>query len=671
MKRNKLNLKERNMIMGNDIIGNEDFRQIILGQKEKNGHSLWEGTCLDYLYLVDKNPKIADFAPGRIYNMIMKYGTEEVDNSLKTRGYEDLVRYKFFDGKIYGTLEALHDIMKFLKASARRTETGKRILIMVGPVSSGKSTISALIKRGLENDDTPRYAIKGCPIHEEPLHLIPENDREYWEDKLGIKIEGRLCPQCQFLIDDKYTDDAHKVSWEKVPVEMIKFSEQKRVGIGTFQPSDEKSQDISELIGRVNMSKMTRYGETDPRAYQFNGELQIANGGMIEYIEILKCDIKFHYMLITAAQEQMIKAPGFPQMYIDTLIVSHTNTTEFDAFKANKKCEALHDRMYPITVPWNLRVDDEIKIYEKMIRESDFRGIHIAPHTLRVAAEFAILSRLTPSTKINSLVEKMRIYNGDTIEEMKKQNIDLKALREEGKAKGEGMTGISPRFIINALNIALGSKEEKKCVNAIDILKTLRANFDHVVGVSNEDRERFITLLFGEKESISYEYKQLAKKEVNVAFLTAYEEQAQSLFENYLRSAEAFCKREKIFDSITGEYSDPDEKLMRQVEEYIGIPVNSKAEFRNGIFVYKSSQLERGLLFTFKDYEPLRLAIEKKLMFDLKDVVSLTIADRSATDDKTKKRRHTAIERLCEHGYCPECAQLLLAFVGEIYRKEM
>jgi len=649
---------------------NNDFRSIILDQRKDQKLAQWEGKCLDYLYIVKENPDVANFAPGRIYNMIMRHGIEDVDNSLKIRGYEDLVRYKFFDGKIYGTLEALHDIMKFLKAAARRTETGKRILIMVGPVASGKSTIAALIKRGLERDKTPKYTIKGCPIHEEPLHLIPLDDRPRWEQELGVKIEGTLCPVCQQMVEDNFMGEDGHIKWEDVPIVSIKFSEQKRVGIGTFQPSDPKSQDISELIGRVNMSKMTRYGETDPRAYQFNGELQVANGGVIEYIELLKADVKFHYVLITAAQEQMIKAPGFPQMYIDTLILAHTNQTEYDGFRGEKKNEALHDRMYPITVPWNLRVDDEIKIYEKMIRESDFRGIHIAPNTLKVAAQFAILTRLVPSNKVSSIIQKMKIYNGEITEELKKQEIDVKALRLEGKEQGEGMRGISPRFIINALNIALGQKEEKKCVNPIDIIRALRSNFEHQIGITEEESKKYLTLLLGEKESVSAEFKDIAKKEVNMAFLSAYEEQAQSLFENYIRNADAFCRKEKIQDSITGEYSDPDEKLMRQIEEYIGIPINSKTEFRNGIFVYKSAQLEKGEAFTFKTYDPLRIAIEKKLMSDLKNVVSLTLADKSATDKRTQMKRKSAVTNLTKRGYCPECANILLSFVGEILRKE-
>jgi serine protein kinase len=647
-----------------------DFRSIILDQRKEKKATMWEGTCLDYLYRAKENPEVANLSPGRIYNMIMKHGVEDVDISFKTRGYEDLVRYKFFDGKIFGTLEALHDIMRFLKAAARRTETGKRILIMVGPVSSGKSTIANLIKRGLEADDTPRYSVKDCPIHEEPLHLIPNADREYWEKALGVKIEGTLCPVCQHMIDEQFTDTDGHIKWEEVPVVQLQFNEQKRVGIGTFQPSDPKSQDISELIGRVNMSKMTRYGETDPRAYQFNGELQVANGGLIEYIEILKADVKFHYVLITAAQEQMIKAPGFPQMYIDTLILSHTNQTEFDSFKAEKKNEALHDRMYPIMVPWNLRVDDEIKIYEKMIRESDFRDIHISPNTLRIAAQFAVLTRLVPSPKVSSLIQKMKIYNGEISEEMKKQEIDVKALRLEGREQGEGMKGISPRFIINALNIALGIKEDKKCINPIDIIRTLRSNFQHSIGIAEEDAKRYLGILIGEKESVRAELTEMSKKEVNMSFLSAYEDQAQSLFENYIRNAEAFCKKENVLDSITGEYSTPDEKLMRSIEEYIGVPVNSKSEFRNNIFVYKSSQLEKRELFTFRTYDPLRIAIEKKLMADLKNVVSLTLADKTATDKRSQMKRKTAVNNLIKRGYCEDCANILLSFVGEVLRKE-
>ena len=645
------------------------FLNIISSQREGREIKDWEGPVLEYLYKVKENPEITNFAPGRIYNMIMKYGFDLIDEGFKIKGYDDLVKYKFFDGKIFGALEPLHDILRFLKAAARRTETGKRILILVGPVSSGKSTIAALLKRGLEADNTEKYAIKGCPIHEEPLHLIPLVDRSYWEKELGVKIEGTLCPICQQFVDENYTENGI-LKWENIPVVSLKLSEQKRIGIGTFSPSDPKSQDVTELIGRVNMSKVARWGDTDPRAFQFDGELQVANGGLIEMIELLKTDIKLQYVLISLAQEQVIKSPGFPQMYIDTLIVAHTNETEFDSFKSDKKNEALHDRMYPIRVPWNVRVDDEIKIYEKMINESDFRDIHIAPHTLKVAAQFAVLTRLIDSTKVSNKIEKMKIYNGETTEDFKKDELDIKSLRQEGFDKGEGMSGISPRFIINAFNIALGAKEEKKCVNPIDIIRAMRDNFNHHIGISDEDKERFLGLLMGDKDSVSAEYKETAKKEVNMAFLYAYDDQARTLFENYMKNITAFCEKKKVLDSITGEYTDPDEKLMRSIEEIIPVPSGAKNEFRNGIFVHKASALEKGRKFSYRDYAPLRVGIEKKLMGDLKSVVSLSLADTTITDPKAKKRREKAFKTLLKKGYCEECANILLSFIGEVLRKE-
>jgi len=653
-----------------DIVSNEDFSNIISGQKDKtSAFKQWEGTVLDYLKLVDENKEIACFAPGRVYNMMMENGTEEVNRSLLTKGYDDLVRYNFFDDRIFGIYEPIHDVMRFLKAASRRTETGKRILLLVGPVSSGKSETVKLIKKGLERYNLDKYAIKGCPIHEEPLHVIPENDRDFWRNRLGIKIEGHLCPKCQQMIDNEYTKDGI-VQWDSIPVVKIKISEQKRVGIGTFQPSDPSSQDITELIGRVDISKLNRFGETDPRGYKFDGELQVANGGMIEYVELLKADIKFHYVLITAAQEQLIKAPGFPQMYIDTLITAHTNQTEFDSFRADKKNEALHDRMYIVKWPYNLRVDDEIKIYQKMINESDFRNIHIAPGTLKVAAQFAILSRLTKSTKVSSLIEKMNIYNGEISEEFKKTDIDLKYLIEEGRKNGEGMSGISPRFVINAMNIALGAKESKNCINAIDIIRALRDNFSHHVGIPEEEIENYMVLLTGSKDSVASKYKEFAKKEVNRAFLHAYEDQAESLFERYMVNVEAFCKKEQIEDSITGEFSNPDEKIMRSIEELIGVPQEGKETFRNGIFVYKADCLTQGRKFTYDDYDPIRDGIEKKLISDLRNVVSLSLSDSATTNPKSKAKRSRAIKTLLKRGYCEKCANTLLSFIGETLRRE-
>lgn len=658
---------------------NQDFRSIVLQQQEELGPQIWEGQVIDYMELVKENPMIAMLAPARIYNMIIKKGVSPVPEHRKTKGYEDLVSYNFFhERNIFGTYEAIHDMMKFLKAAARRTETGKRIMMLMGPVSSGKSTISNLIKRGLEMDDTPIYAIKGCPIHEDPLHAIPLKNRPEWNEKLGVRIEGELCPVCQLNLQQNHTDNNGFERWHEMPVEMIKISEQRRTGIGTFTPSDPKSQDITELIGRINMSKLHMHGESDPRAYQFDGELQVANRGIIEYIEILKADIKFHHVLITLAQEQVIKAPGFPQMYLDELILSHTNQTEFDKFRNDPTNEALHDRMYYVRVPWNDTIDDEIKIYKKLIAESEFSDIHVSPGALEVAAQFAILTRLYPSNKI-SLIKKMKLYNNEYLEEFSKgKDKDIKVLREEGRKNGECMSGISPRFIINAINIVLGQKDSvetgndkyKGCVTALDMIRALRDNFEHHIGGQDKDKETFMNLLTAKEDSVVAEYKEFAKKQVSKAFVHAFDDQAGELFEKYNLNCSAFCKDETVFDEVTGEYHEPDEKIMRAVEELIPVPNESRREFRKGVFVYKADCLEQGNEWKWDTYQPLKEAIEKKLMNDLKNVVTLSIANTVSTSAKVKARRTKALKTLRKKGYCDHCANALLGFVSEILRRE-
>ncbi len=633
----------------------------------------WEGTMKDYLQIVHEDRMTAQTAPGRIYDMVMQKGTEELTGYDKLPHYEDIVRYKFFSDEIFGIEEVQHDLVRFFRAGANRTETGKRILILVGPVSSGKSTIATLLRRGLEQTETPLYAIKDCPIHEEPLHLIPRSLRPRFEELLGVRIEGDLCPVCKHRLttDERFRDQSGNYKWEAMPVIQIRLSERARVGIGTFQPSDPKNQDISELIGHVDLGKITKYGEGHPLGYKFDGELQIANRGLIEYIEILKCDIKFHYVLITVAQEQLIKAPGFPQTYIDTVILSHTNQTEFEKFKANKENEALHDRMYPIYVPYNLRVKDEKNIYKKLIGQSEFAGkVHIAPVTLETAALFAVLTRLSDAGGID-LLKKARYYNGEAIMEKEKDPVDVKKIWLEGRERGEGMSGISPRFIMNALNIAMGSAVSGNgCINPIDVIRSLKHQFDHHIGFTDEEKSRYINLLLAEKGSVLADFRERAKKEINRAFLYAYEDQAQALFDNYIQNATAYCLKRKIIDPVTHEEQEPDERLMRSIEEMIGISEGAKSEFRQGLFVFKSDAIDRQEEFTFHSYPPLQEAIETKLVSDLKNLVSLTLVDRTRKDPKTMERRSEAIAKLEEKGYCPVCAAALLEFVGEMMRKE-
>ena len=528
----------------------------------------------------------------------------------------------------------------------------------MGPVGGGKSTIVTLLKRGLERytrgDDGAVYAIKGCPMHEEPLHLLPEGLRADVRKEYGLYVEGELCPVCRTRLADEY-GGRH----EDVLVERAVFSEKHRCGIGTFSPSDPKSQDISELTGSIDLATIGQYGvESDPRAYRFDGELNIANRGLMEFVEMLKCDEKFLYSLLTLSQEQSIKTGRFSMIYADEVIVSHTNETEYASFVANKRSEALQDRIIVIRVPYNLRVSDEVKIYQKLLNESALKDVHVAPSTLRVVSMFAVLSRLEESKKAGmSLLKKMKLYDGEEVDGFTPH--DVRELREE--AVREGMDGISPRYVINRLSNAL-IKDGVACVSPIDALRALKDGFEQHTAITREERERLLNLLAEARR----EYDEIAKREVQKAFVYAYEESAKTLLDNYLDNVEAFCNRAKLRDPITEEEVEPDERLMRAIEEQIGVTDTAKKAFREEILIRLSALARRGVRFDYTSHDRLREAIEKKLFADLRDVVKITTSAKTP-DAEQLKRINEVVDRLvAEQGYCTVCANELLKYVGSL-----
>ncbi|TAK37196.1 MAG: protein prkA, partial [Chloroflexota bacterium] len=442
-----------------------DIRTRLEQHRQQEARIRWEGSFHDYFEMVIQDPRIARLSHARIYDMIMGAGVEG-DGVQKS--------YDFFAQDIFGLDKTLQQLAEYFDSAARRLEVRKRILLLMGPVGGGKSTIVTLLKRGTEQytrtDAGAVYAIKGCPMHEEPLHLIPEALRPEVEQEYNLYIEGDLCPACRQMLRDRYDGRA-----EDVLVERISFAEKNRVGIGTFSPSDPKSQDISELTGSIDLATIGEYGvESDPRAYRFDGELNIANRGLMEFIEMLKCDEKFLYGLLTLSQEQSIKTGRFSMIYADEVIVSHTNENEYNAFISNKRSEALQDRLIVIKVPYNMRVSDELKIYEKLLRQSSLGDVHVAPHTLQVASTFAVLSRMEPSKKAGmSLMKKLKLYDGQDVEGFSQS--DVRELQEE--AQREGMDGISPRYIINRLSSAL-VRDGTHCINPIDALRALRDGFE-------------------------------------------------------------------------------------------------------------------------------------------------------------------------------------------------
>jgi serine protein kinase len=613
----------------------------------------WEGTFAEYFEIATKKTEIVRLSHERIYHMIMDAGVET------TRTGEP--RYNFFSEEIFGIEKPLQQIVDYFHSAAQRLEVRKRVLLLMGPVGGGKSTIVHLLKRGLEAySRTPAgavYAIKNCPMHEEPLHLIPHELRVDVEKEFGVYIEGDLCPHCRYMIDHEFRGRI-----EEVPIKRITFSEKYRIGVGTFTPSDPKSQDISELVGGIDLSTIGDVGvESDPRAYRFDGELNIANRGVMEFVEMLKTDEKFLYVLLTLSQEQNIKTGRFSMIYADEVVVSHTNEHEYQSFVGNKKSEALQDRIILVKVPYNLRVSDEVKIYEKLLRQSALKNVHIAPYTLRIASIFAVLTRLEPSKKAGmSLLKKLKLYDGEDMEDFKQK--DVRELQEE--AVREGMDGISPRYVINRLSNAL-VKPNVTFITPIDALRALRDGLDQHTSITREERERYLNFISDARK----EYDEIAKKEVQRAFVYSYEEQARTLLNNYLDNVESYCNKTKLRDPITDEEMDPDEHLMRSIEEQIGVSENAKRSFREEILIRISSLARKGQGFDYTSHERLKEAIEKKLFADLRDVVKITTSARTPDKEQLRKINEVVDRLVAEHGYTTDSANELLRYTGSLLNR--
>ncbi len=615
----------------------------------------WEGTFRDYFELVTQNPRIAQLSHARINDMVHAAHIERLNEGTQ----HEVISYNFFAAELFGIEEPIARIVEYFKSAAQRLEVRKRILLLMGPVGGGKSTIVNILKRGLEEwtktEGGAVYAIKDCPMHEEPLHLIPHQLRAEIEKHYGIYIEGDLCPQCRYALDKTY-GGRH----EDVKVHRVIFSEKERVGIGTFSPSDPKSQDITELTGSIDLSTIGEVGvESDPRAYRFDGELNIANRGLMEFVEMLKVDEKFLYSLLTLSQEQSIKTGRFAMIYADEVILSHSNENEYIAFAGNRKSEALQDRIILVRVPYNLRVSQEERIYDKLLRQSEaLRNVHLAPNCLRVAAMFAVMTRLEePKRQSVDIVKKMKLYDGEDVEGYKSK--DVRELKDE--TVREGMDGISPRYIINRLSSAL-VRDGVTCINPIDALRAIKDGFEQHTGISAEQRERYLNLISQARK----EYDELAKIEVQRAFVYSFEEMARTMCNNYLDNVEAYCNKERIKDPITEEEMDPDEQLMRSIEEQIGISDNAKNTFRQEILIRISSYARKGKPFEYSSHERLREAIEKKIFADLKDVVKITTSVKTPDPDQLRRINEVVDRLVKDHGYCPVCANELLTYVGTL-----
>ena len=633
-----------------------NFKEFILTDRESRNKEKFEGTFIDYLELVKANPDIAQLSHKRLYERIMSEGVEVLkgDENPKIRkiyGNETIKRYGFFKDDFFGIDKVLMKLVNYLHSASMKGEEARQVLYLVGPVGAGKSSLVEALKLALVSCE-PIYSIKGCPMHEEPLHLVPNHLRGKFNEMLGTQIEGDLCPVCKYRLIHEFNGE-----YENVPVERKNFSIRSRKGIGVVPPVDPNNQDTSILTGSIDISKMDMYPEDDPRIFSLNGAFNVGNRGLVEFIEVFKNDVEYLHAIITATQEKSIPSPGKGSMiYFDGLIVAHSNEAEWEKFKSDHTNEAILDRIVKIEVPYCLELDEEVKIYEKILKKSNFKA-HIAPHTIEIAAMFAILSRLSPSAKVDPMT-KLKLYNGeDIVEKGTTKRIDIQELREEAGTY-EGMKGISTRFIVKAIDNAL-SISEYDCINPLSIMESIIKSIKEM-DASAEDKKKYLGFI---QDTIRKEYNKVLEKEITKAFIHSFREQAESLFNNYIDNAEAFVNKTKIKDTSTGEELNPDEDFMRNIEEQIGVSEASSKGFRADVTSYMFYLVRNGMKIDYTSYEPLKEAIEKKLMASVKDW-SRIITKTRVRDKEQNEKYDAMVEEMKKNGYCLHCCDVILKYAA-------
>lgn len=686
----------------------------------------------DYLNKVYADPMLAISAYGRVYEMAISEGVEKFKRFRKT-----ITKYNFFHNEkqndcIIGLEEPLETLVKAFRGAAGQFGTEKRILLLHGPVGSAKSTLCRVIKSGLERyTQTEKGAVYtykwknlpsdlelstevACPTNADPLKLIPydirvnsiqkelnellnarfeedkarakANKKELIDDILVHKINlgGNLNPLCQYYMKDllkRYKGDWAKVMHEHITITRMVFSEGDRKGIGTFQPKDEKNQDATELTGDINYMKLSRYGvDSDPRSFSFDGEFMASNRGVMEWIEVLKLDKAFLYDLLGAAQERQVKPKKFAQVDIDVALLSHTNNPEFQKLKGDQTMEALRDRIYQINIPYLLRLSDEIKVLEKDYGPGKVRQ-HVAPHTLEIAAFWAILTRLKEDKKHKvPLSEKVDLYNGQMIEGWTEDKVfELLMDSSEGDS-AEGLFGVSARYIQNKISNCLVSNHNY--INPFMVLNELEQGLEtYTLLQGAEDKDRYRQLISVAKSKL----EEILKDEVQRA-LVADPDAIQNLFTNYIDHMYAFINKAKIQDPFTGDDVDPDENLMRSIETKVDIAEQMAPEFRRSIAAMLGEHARRAekaqkagdpnweaQKFDWRSNARLRKALEKKMFEETKHHIKLSTLNSNAAsvaDPEIQKKIDLVKTRLVNNfGYNDHSATDVLNYVSSIHAR--
>ena len=658
----------------------------------------------EYLDRCYKNPKLVRTAYQRIYDMVMNKGCSEFEKYRKK-----LTHYNFFDDSeipIFGLEDTLDKLMKFIKGAAGGFGTEKRILLLHGPVGSSKSTIFRLLKRGMERyshtEEGAWYSFKWvnlptgsngiyisetdeCPMHEDPIKLIPieirkeivkdlnKIHREQAPEKdqstiYNLNVEGELDPRCKFFMKEllkRYNGDWKKVVDEHIVVIRKTYSEADRCGIATFQPKDEKNQDSTELTGDINFAKISHFGsDSDARCFSFDGELNVGNRGICEFIEMLKLEQAFLYDLLGASQERNIKPKKFSQISVDMCIGGHTNSPEFEKLKNNPFMEALRDRTVKIDVPYLLTLNDEIKVLEQDYGKEKVRQ-HVAPHTLEIAALWAILTRIDED-KDGKLTptEKVELYNGKILSGWTEDSI--KELRD--KYPSEGMSGgISARYVQDKIANCLSDNHDY--INPFMVLNEIRDGLENHSLITNKDQvNKYMNCI----DLAMKKLDEILKNEVQKA-LVGDDEAIVRLCSNYIDNLMAYINKSKVKNPYTGREETPDERLMRSIETKIDIPETGVDDFRRMIAAFIGELAHKGKTFSWNSNMQLSKAFEAKLFEDTKDHIKLSSLSNSGVfvaDEHHQEKIDAVKARLIKlFGYNDKSATDVLDYVSSLYSR--
>ncbi len=561
-----------------------------------------------------------------------------------------LRRYPAFRD-LYGMEEVIEHIVSYFRHAAQGLEEKKQILYLLGPVGGGKSTLAEKLKYLIER--VPFYAIKGSPMHESPLGLFnPLEDADLLEEDYGIPrryLNTIMSPWAVKRLHE-FGGDITKFRVVKVWPSVLS-----QIAVSKTEPGDENNQDISSLVGKIDIRKLETYSQNDPDAYSYSGGLCLANRGVLEFVEMFKAPIKVLHPLLTATQEGNYKGTeGFGAIPFDGLILAHSNEAEWLSFKNNRNNEAFLDRIYIVKVPYSLRVSDEIHIYEKLLVNSSLNLAPCAPDTLRMMAQFSVLSRLKEPEN-SSIFSKMRIYDG---ENLKDTDPKAKSYQEYRDFAGvdEGMTGLSTRFAFKILSKVFNFDHREVAANPVHLMYVLEQQIEQEQ-FAPEVEEKYLRYI---KEYLSPRYAEFIGKEIQTAYLESYSEYGQNIFDRYVLYADFWIQDQEFRDPNTGEMLDRgalnDE--LEKIEKPAGI--SNPKDFRNEVvnFVLRARAKNDGKNPAWTSYEKLRAVIEKKMFSNTEELLPVISFNTKASGEDQKKHQDF-VNRMIAKGYTEKQVRLL------------